>query len=169
MVILGLQRKKMHEKNRRKNAKIFGGFMKNLTIAYKVLDRETRHGSNYTMLSVDKELYKITKILEVFFPVYTVGHIVSAVPNSCGIMCFNCEENAKTFMSFNYGLRTHGMLVKIVGINRLPTPVSIFSGCGSRPMKLLSLLVAKMGYAPIGDIMPPPEGIMCFESVFVIE
>lgn len=147
-------------------------------IAYKVVNKETRDGSNWTMFINDKFYNKYAKEDKIkdglraakefkkqhpeYFPKYKKDTIVYAAPGSVGIMCFETAENAYDFIH-RYDLNSRAKAIKVDGIGRAKRKnIKITCGCGSNPGNLTNIHY----YLIETD---PPEGTITFKSVKVLE
>ena len=144
-------------------------------IAYKVVEKQTRWGSNWMMFKdylADKEISRLVLVYRIglnfrkknpeFFPRYFRGSVVKAAPKSKGILCFETKQHAENFIS-DFFLKHRATVVKVQGIGRARRIDSVIRGCGAVPWHL----VTKKGDALY--MMPPPKGTIAFNAVKVLE
>ncbi len=93
-------------------------------IVYKVVEKKTRHCSNWTMAKFcylgnerkAKALARLRKRYPQLFPRYIKGSIVKAAPNTPGVFCCKTYKGAKIFMDDSYPLSCRGKIIKVRGI-----------------------------------------------------
>lgn len=116
-------------------------------IAYKVVMKGTRYGSNYLMFfnnlkrsnaygtrtdkNIARSIRRIIRKLELekYFPRYKKGTIVKAAPRSSGILCFETIYDAGDFMSKHF--IGDSEIIKVDGIRKRKGPVKIVTQCGA--------------------------------------
>ena len=92
---------------------------------------------------------------------YRVGSTVSAVPDTLGIMCFSSLQQAREFCVSDI-LWIPCKILKVQGITMLPTPTSV-----CKVIRDYYLDLYYINRCP--DLMTPPTGTVCFESVKVLK
>lgn len=137
-----------------------------MSIAYKVVDKKTRHGSNFVVYLTElfqdrtfEEVEDTIKYLRLkrYFPIYKKGKIVKAAPDSVGIFCFNDKDSAFDFMNNNEILEFCN-IVSVRGIGKSLNVKYISSNCGSC-----------LYYVKSMRDVPPPIGTVFYNSVEVLE
>lgn len=139
-------------------------------IVYKVVEKNTRNGSNVAMIkeqfslsSAYSDFYekflKFRKENEQFFPKYLKGTIVKCAEGSVGIICFKDKWYAKDFIN-NYDALRKTIIIKVKGINKMKTPVSLVYGCGGTNI---------ININKEAGMMSPPHGTITFKAVEVLE
>jgi len=102
-----------------------------------------------------------------YFPVYSKGATIHAVKGSAGIFCFKSKKTAQEFKN-KYCIWSDYLILKVKGIKTVLNP-RVFSGIASYPERLTNLSTKndKNSYYlnPAKDI----PGLVCFESVKVLE
>ena len=144
-------------------------------IAYKVVEKGTRWGSNWMMFkdvltdpealpsSCEKGL-KFQKEHPEFFPRYFKNTIVKAAPKSRGILCFETKQHAERFITYS-DLKHRAIIVKVRGIGQARQIVSVIPNCGSFPWHLTLTTKMKLGFY----MMRAPKGTIAFNAVEVLE
>jgi len=137
-------------------------------IAFKVVDKRTRHGSNWTMFyrqseekNVKGRLAKIKKKIPNIFPRYKKNRIINSLNESPGIYCFSSIYSAKAFI-YTHALERYTKIIKVRGFKeKNPSNLAIY-GCGFYIENLLDFKnkeLKELSYS----------GVICFESVLVLE
>lgn len=116
-------------------------------VFYKVVDRETRLGSNWMIfMKHNNNICDIWIILKAyifrfthrkFFPVYKKGKTLTADFKSPGFMLFNTYGSAREFIT-QYQLNNVANIIKVEAlypVYKVPNQFFI-SGCGDNPWKL---------------------------------
>lgn len=108
--------------------------------AYKIIDKETRMGSNAAMFKRSRGIAALLDIiksnrLEPYFPKYVEGSIIKKAPRSSGIMAFETVRNAVEFQ-FEYELEYFTEIVPVEGVPCKNQKIEIYSGIGRYPEKL---------------------------------
>jgi hypothetical protein len=151
---------------------------------YKVVERDKRHCSNWTIFKWDlvdyigsdgtlhfkspftenrynRGLEFKLKYLE-YFPDYHKGSIVKAAPGSIGILVFNYLREARAFQKRYPALRQHGVIIKVIGEglieNKRDNLPRVRRGCGAIPENI------KRGK----NIVDAPMGTLGYRQVRVI-
>jgi hypothetical protein len=127
-------------------------------LAYKVVEKNTRHCSNWAIHKSESEYpnFKFRKKHIEYFPRYLKGKTVHAVEGSEGILTFRYVRDASRFINSNFCVKLIIILVEGTG----PREVKYLnSGCGSSPEDVLGIY----------PNMLAPTGTMGFESVKVLE
>ena len=94
-------------------------------IAYKVVDKETRYGTNAALMLHAKEhdrcdVARVLIAYEQFFPKYERDAFIECVPNSPGVCCFETIEDAQNFIRDDLGdLCYEVKIIKVEGLKRL--------------------------------------------------
>ena len=91
-------------------------------IAYKVVEKKTRKGSNWVMFKrnhwknyFNYDIKRIRRGGYMFlFPTYRRGSIIKADPRTVGILCFATKEDAVQFQ-INYKLELSTKIIKVKG------------------------------------------------------
>ena len=138
-------------------------------MAYKVVDKESRLGSNAALcmfinkLSIDE--FKAQIILfkvEEYFPEYKQGATVNAVPNSAEICCFRTMQNAEEWVAKNrIAMKPKFAIIKVRGKKKIRDPILVCS-CGAQALSINELIKGN-------TTLPPPKGFISFEKVKVLE
>jgi hypothetical protein len=135
-------------------------------ICYKVVGKENRYGSNYTMLYSDNNMPETgidMRVFKRFFPKYEKGKIVKAIRGSQGIFCFQTKTDAQKFRhtcSENFQKIT--TIIKVEGIGEPNYFPKIIKECGAWLSNLLS-------YKTTQAMIEAPMGSISFKSVRVLE
>jgi hypothetical protein len=145
---------------------------------YKVVEARTRYGSNVMghkmecgffsdPPSAQNNFRKLIRKYPDIFPKYTKGKIVTALPDTAGIFCFESKYFAERFTE-EYYLEGRCKIIRVEGIGDPIKPKWVLSG-GFDLDKLLAYL--DLGYLP--DRADPfykgPVGCINFASVRVLE
>jgi hypothetical protein len=86
------------------------------TIAYKVVGKITRYGTNATGSELSElQTKKIIEENPKFFPRYKKGEVIKAVKGSQGIYCFLGKKDAINFKNQYDILREKARIVKVIG------------------------------------------------------
>jgi len=130
-------------------------------IAYKVIHKKTRYGSNaagYIAEFGEHDFYNCVEALSLkkFFPVYRKDTIVEQAPKSVGLMAFESFDKAKHFTQ-DYSITAK--IVKVEGTPKRKQPKVITQGC----MNILALVYSK------GNLTPAPTGTVFFTKLKVLE
>lgn len=138
-------------------------------IAYKVVDKEYRLGSN-ALLYIDTNGFELFKRavqkyqLQLYFPVYKKGAIVKAVEGSIGIMCFFSEDCAKEFIYY-YRISRPVIIVKVDGKNLINESVTkkikLIPGCAGS--------LARIKHDQRYKYLDNSHDIVTFSEVLVLE
>lgn len=151
-------------------------------IAYKVVLKEYRYGSNFalyfyfkkrnqhasnkTMMSRIKN--KITKLkLEEYYPRYTPRSVIKAAPKSSGIFCFLTRIDAQAFidshcLSFSNNIKKYFEIIKVNGYERNKLKVKFVQSYDTDDLEFV--LASKRYYQPCNI-----PGVVTFKSVKVLE
>lgn len=139
-----------------------------IMIAYKVVEKNTRHGSNWAIYrnfckSRPHLDSKIRKKYPQYFPRYLKGTTVKAATGSVGIMCFEDKTDAQRFLirELDYG-NIYGKIIKVKGYNKNKVTFWIGCHCASSPENIIENKFAE-------GTMRPPLGTIAFKSVKVLE
>ena len=140
-------------------------------IAYKVVHKDYRWGSNLTIFAMEKckTQDSIARILDTnpqckpYFPIYTKGSIITAVSESVGILCFLNKEYCTNFM-LKEDITDHCIIIKVRLIGRVNKNVRLVCGAGEHPMTILNAHKDN----PF-DMMNPPTGSIAVPAVEVLE
>lgn len=142
-------------------------------IAYKVIDRAKRFGTNYAIFCFEQskteflDLISEIKELNQYFPIYSKNSVINYVEGSVGLMTFDSIANALDFLKSEDPLKrlmkNENIIIVKVSINKkniLPSPRYIRANCGGNILKLLH-----------GDFLHKcvPEGTIFCKSLTVIE
>lgn len=136
-------------------------------IAYKVIHKSSRRGSNYGLL-VKNECRPWTvskKILNALFPKYIKGKRTRYVKGSMGIMCFGSHENAVRFMDL---YDATFKVIKVRGFYRLSGKGNFIRGAGSDPDYLIQAMKGNFSDTFV-YATNPYDNIVCFKSVLSLE
>lgn len=149
--------------------------------AFKVVDRETRHGTNWAIhyahlrrsLEVTKTplmrkmALRTVEATEIFvkdnqelFPIYEKDAIIEMASNTVGLMTFGTYKDAHTFMD----LHTFDVIIlsiEIIG-DLLPTNAEILIGCGSDIRSLKDIFSVEV------ERTPAPKGTLFCEKLKVL-
>ena len=142
-------------------------------IAYKVVHKDYRWGSNLTIYASEgnKKPQAIQQLLDAlpsckpYFPTYIKGATITAVPGSVGILCFESEKHCHNFM-FKEDITDCCSIIKVRLIGRINKNVRLVFGAGSHPMHILN--IQKEGNDPL-YFMNPPTGSIAVPAVEVLE
>jgi len=134
-----------------------------LVKGYKVVDRDTRMGSNAAMFKrrygKDALLNKIKNNgLEKYFPTYGKGSTVKKTDYSLGIMAFETIKDAAEFQH-DYGLEDFTEIVSVEGVLCRNQRKRIYSSVGCYPERLAHRKGRRR--------MSPPQGTVFFDWVKV--
>jgi len=139
-------------------------------IAFKVVEKKTRHCSN---VMIYKEYLPTLKAIEKFlrwkrkypqyFPRYLKGSTIYAADGSVGIMCFESKEAAEKFIESQRFIKISAKIIKVEGIGSKLRPKAIIQWHGAVPMDLI-----KKGSLDL-VVVPPPVGTIAFMAVRVLE
>ena len=155
-------------------------------IVYKVVEKRTRHGSNFTLMKSCCEnndqleiLRRWRKQYRKWFPTYRKNKIIRAPENSLGIMTFETKQYAAKFLEDEFSDYDLTMkIIKVEGINKMPTPDSIIENAGTVYVwitagevetEAYNFMDASVTYEVIRNERPIPEGLACFKAVKVLE
>jgi len=139
-------------------------------IAYKVVHKETRYGSNAALFMRDKNRYYESEAifkealeecseLRKFFPIYLKGKKIRRVKDSCGILCFLTIRDAENFLERYCGLSKITKIIKVTGILfKTGEEIRLIGNCG----KIENLLRGKFQHVP-------PFGTITFKEVTILE
>ena len=129
-------------------------------IAYKVVEKGTRFGSNVTIDKHEnrnitpKERRRITTLRrkhKAWFPRYLKHTTVKMVRGSIGILAFDAFENADRFKKKYPSLYNHGQIIKVKVKGKLLPEARVILGC-SKFEHLLGMLSSTTAPAPSGTI-----------------
>jgi hypothetical protein len=114
-------------------------------IAYKVVEKRTRYGSNIAMFKhrnwiSNKDKINIRKNKNIF-PRYFKGKIIKAKEGTPGIFFFEGIGDASLFM-FSYSLESVCKIIRIKTIGDITRRPRILFGCGDNPFKITEDLLA---------------------------
>ena len=138
-------------------------------IAYKVVEKRTRWGSNWMMF---KNRYACGRIsLEEFtrglkfrkrhpeiFPHYYRGRIIKAAPCSLGILCFETKKDAENFiLDADFG--SSATIVAVRGIGFARAVKKVLACCGAYPWRLETGSFVTLA----------PKGTLAFDAIKVLE
>lgn len=135
-------------------------------MAYKVVTERHRLGTN-AAIAMHNRRFKPEDferpLVSMYFPKYTKGSLIKAVPGSPGICCFKTIAQANAFIGNNEALCCQSMIViKVKGIKTIKNPLLV-SGMGCGPDRFLLRLTDKSYLSKL------PKGIITFEKVKVLE
>ena len=144
-------------------------------IAYKVIGKNNRYGTNWTIFTRDgtdiqdecgtiSTNYFLHKYKQ-YFPKYTKGKIIKKVFGTAGIMVFQTIRDCKNFQgreNIHYITR----IVKVRMIGRAKTAKRMLGGCGSNPNWLVGDL--KRWDSPV-ERREVPIGTVAIDAVEVLE
>lgn len=134
-------------------------------IAYKVVEKQTRHCSNWTLFKgiyggrVDSRALKFKKENAAYFPRYFKGKVITAPSGSPGIMCFTETKQAFRFKHAYQALEERGIVIKVRGFYRLQ-PIKITPACGYYIFRIKD---------KNKRLSKPPPGTVAFRKVLVLE
>jgi len=144
-------------------------------IAYKVVEKQTRHCSNWAMFIVKVRArikggwsrdsfpcialaVKFGKEHIEYFPRYLKGTTVKAAKGSVGILTFGMKREAKNFLSLA-NKEIDWLIIEVEGFG--PRPVKYLNGlCGAEPSNIIK---------DNNDHIYPPRGTIGFDKVKVLE
>lgn len=141
-------------------------------IAYKVVAKKTRYGSNaigylrdYEHMfewSMFRKVLKKYPELKQYFPVYKKNATVTAVSRSAGIFAFREKFQAETFIKeyFN-GIRSKVEIIKIEGTSRNVKVINFIYGAFN-----ICHLSEKKPRIPLRELMP---GVVLFNTIKVLD
>jgi hypothetical protein len=144
-----------------------GGVM---AIAYKVVGKKHRCGTNLTLFILScggrltKTFQRMVAEHSEYFPVYSKGAKVTAVPGSVGLLAFRYKRDAVAFqVDEDFTAATEIVRVRAIrGKIRRCTAFSLYPGCGARIADLWEGGVSK-------GKMCPPAGTVCMKSCEVLD
>ena len=148
-------------------------------IAYKVVSKKYRYGSNWTM-GVEELLYEnyghyimkdIRGIMSGFpgmFPKYEKGATVKAAKGSIGILCFERKKDAHRFLNAYWRLREYATIIKVKGRGKRKGKVHIKTGAGGF-FNYAQKMIMKSWKEPWDFCGTAPEGTVAFDEVEVLE
>ena len=138
-------------------------------IVYKVVEKNTRHCSNWAMMkhyqydaSIPKSFINFKKKHPDFFPRYLKGKTIKKVSESVGIFCFKDIDDAEVFINKGFGYNSKAIIIKVRGNGKIVHRPKIITGCGTSPSDLL--LYKNKIYQEDGV-----QGSIAFPSVTVLE
>ena len=141
--------------------------MKKKNICYKVVEKRTRYGSNW---SIYRAIFFMNRAETLpkppdspYFQTYKKGSTIKCVPGSVGIMVFESKRSAKYFASNGALNNDRVMIIKVLGVGKMPHSLILWE-CGSKPQQLLEEK-GRMGHIYVD----PPYGTLFFKSVKVLE
>ena len=143
-------------------------------IAYKVVEKGTRFGSNMTInkhvnlnrasfekLTPDmKRSLKLRMDHKAWFPRYFKGTTVKMAPGSVGILAFDTRENAEEFKADYGALDEYGKIIKVKVKGKLLPKSQIIRSCSE-----FAHLVGIWRQ----DMVNPPTGTIFCRAVEVLE
>lgn len=139
--------------------------MSKQTLAYKIVDKNTRRGTNYILGTEGRDV-EIPDKVKKYFPQYSKGAVVKAVPKSAGICCFKTREDAKQFINDELLLYISLCeILKVQGEGVVAHPV-LYPQLGCNLQYFLDALYHKMGYNLTKAL---PGGFISFRKVTVLE
>jgi cellulose synthase/poly-beta-1,6-N-acetylglucosamine synthase-like glycosyltransferase len=137
-------------------------------LAYKVVEKQTRHCSNWTIFKTyfgsNKREIKFKKENPEYFPRYLKNKVIKEVPNSVGILCFENKGSAELFIY--YYPKCNFKIIKVDG-KKQKKVYYIIEGCGNNPNSIKEFHDDKE--VDLTSICRPPKGTIAFESVKVLE
>jgi len=153
---------------------------------YKVVEKVTRHGTNFTLMknccddSGQLELLrKWRKQYRKWFPTYKKNKIIRAPENSLGIMTFETKWYAERFLVDEFSDYDFTMkIIKVKGIGRMPTPDYIIGHAGTAYVRTHAGEVETEAYNFMDSLIIheiirggrfAPRGLACFKAVKVLE
>lgn len=143
------------------------------TILYKVVEKGTRHGSNWALFKAgaspqDRRHYDAVNAWrrknKAWFPRYLKGHVIEKAPGSIGLLTFRTLGDAREFI----GQECRYVQMKIIKVRgKISTKqnVLILAGVGYFPKYLANTL----GQVVAHRMRRPPEGTVLCDSVEVLE
>jgi hypothetical protein len=140
-------------------------------IAYKVISAEFRCGTNMTIWlkqwtmrdKTPAQVLSHAPKLRPYFPTYTKGSIVTAAPNSAGILCFDTLDSAHAFMDEEFEDRVSEYNLKII-------KVRLIGRQNKRPMLLRYIGSDILGLIKPGEFRKPYYvGVIAVPAVEVLE
>ena len=108
-------------------------------ILYKVVDKETRYGSNYMILKNENNfgLWKyFVETYPEFFPRYTKNTRVDGIKGSPGILCFDTFDNAKLFMFQMCRINKKNIIIKVKPLGKVTHTFKLLFHSGGNPEKI---------------------------------
>jgi hypothetical protein len=134
--------------------------------AYKVVSKDTRHGTNAIFFGVEAipRLLMSYPGLTPYFPKYTKGSIVVAPIKSMGICCFQTRKMANLFIKEELMNKDKTEIIRVqcYGNSKKREKIKLISGCGSYPTQLLKGRPSKRDYRDI------PTGFCSYPYVKVL-
>ena len=134
-------------------------------IVYKVVEKRTRHCSNWALCKSygvsNKKLKRwLNKHHPGFFPRYLKGTTVTAALGSVGILTFEEHTAARVFKSdYNSRFDANTIIIKVEGIGEPLYNIRIVPGCGETP-KNIYLLTKRWAHAPSGTVAFPAVKVL---------
>jgi hypothetical protein len=139
-------------------------------IAYKVVEKNTRWGSNWAMFKHShmkimpglhwKKALAFKKEYPKYFPRYFKNYIIKAVPNSPGILCFRYYRHAQLFICRYSWTEIKIIIIKVEGFGIPKDNICVHASCGTDPRDLI---------AASDGIVSAPYGTIGFKKVRVLE
>ena len=142
-------------------------------IAYKVVHKDYRWGSNLTIYAtgINAKPKDIQQTLEAhpeckaYFPTYAKGSTITAVLGSVGILCFDSVLHCHDFMA-KEDIANYSTIIKVRLIGRVNKNVRLVKGAGTHPMTIIN--IHESGNDPF-EFMNPPTGSIAVPAVEVLE
>jgi len=158
-----------------------------IMLAYKVVEKQTRHCTNFTLMksccSTSEQLEMLVKWRKKYrkwFPTYRKNTTVSAPKGSLGIMTFQRRWDAEEFIEEEFSSAKNSVkIISVKGINKLSRPNCILAHAGNVEVGTYIDEVETPAYNFMSrnaklsleyhKCRPVPDGLVCFEGVEVLE
>jgi len=136
--------------------------------AFKVVDKETRRGTNLALWkrrSDKKDIEYLLKLYADFFPAYLKDTIVQKLPRTKGLFFFKDIYYAKRLIRRCHLPEDSLMIIKVQPIGKITQPKKILSGIGSYAYALPAYYQGMT----LMDEVAPPKGTYVCNSLKVLE
>lgn len=101
-----------------------------------------------------------------YIRIYKPGTVVTAVPHTIGLMLFDSIDNIKSFISYYYLGERSFRVLEVNTMGRITIP-NLVCGSGFNEKHINDFYCN--AYCGISRSVPPPNGTVCCDSVFVIK
>jgi len=145
-------------------------------LAYKVVEKKTRKGSNWLLAKLEARRKIIPFPLKImqkhreFYPSYFGGRTIRAVPGSQGIFCFQKYEEAERFITY-YDLQHRARIIRLRGIGEPNLKPRFLPQVGTVTLRknLIELYsLDTTNYRPL-NVYSIPAGNCTFREVEVLD
>ncbi|MHA1305405.1 MAG: hypothetical protein ACTSPI_17025 [Candidatus Heimdallarchaeaceae archaeon] len=143
--------------------------MKKGDIAYKVVEKYTRLGTNlmiYKRYGDVHERRELIKRYPLLFPRYQKGKILEADKQTEGFFIFEDKFYIETFICYEGLFEGDLKILRVKLLDSPKQPKKILKGCGARPMKLSKIFKNQI---PQYDLSPAPSGSWVCQKIEVLD